>query len=200
MNVSSTTAPSPPTTVVVGLRGKPGEEPEVAVERPGTADALRQSPESLSGSATRTPKPTTGAPAPATQVEKLLAEPVDGHLRTRLRQACQGDETLAQRVEPFARLLRLDLHDRPLVFHPDDLYVTETGSRRDSGTAYTTRELADEIAEHTLAPLCYDPGPQDTDDTNQWRIRASEAILDLKVCDPAVGSRGDSRSRVPLPR
>ena len=173
--------------VIVGLRGKPGEEPEVAL----SALELRmlsgkaRVAEWLSDKDAQTNNRRAGT---RTQIEKLLAEPVDGHLRTRLRQACQGDETLAQRVEPFARLLRLDLHDRPLVFHPDDLYVTETGSRRDTGTAYTTRELADEIAEHTLAPLCYDPGPQDTDDTNQWRIRPSEAILDLKVCDPAVGS------------
>ncbi len=68
------------------------------------------------------------------------------------------------------------------------VYVTETGSRRDSGTAYTTKELADEVAEHALAPLCYSPGPQDTADTNEWRIRPSSEILDLKVCDPAVGS------------
>ena len=68
------------------------------------------------------------------------------------------------------------------------VYVTETGSRRDSGTAYTTKELADEVAEYTLAPLCYSPGPQHTPDTNQWRIRPAADILDLKVCDPAVGS------------
>ena len=74
------------------------------------------------------------------------------------------------------------------MFLKGDVYVTETGSRRDSGTAYTTRELADEIVEHTLAPLCYAPGPQDTPDTNQWRIRDPQDILNLKVCDPAVGS------------
>ena len=37
-------------------------------------------------------------------------------------------------------------------------------------------------------PLCYSPGPQDTPDTNRWCIRTSTEILDLKVCDPAVGS------------
>jgi len=74
------------------------------------------------------------------------------------------------------------------VFLQGDVYVTETGSRRDSGTAYTTRELADEVVEHALAPLCYSPGPQDTNDTTQWRIREPEEILDLNVCDPAVGS------------
>ena len=74
------------------------------------------------------------------------------------------------------------------MFLEGSVYVTETGSRRDSGTAYTTRELADEIAKHALAPLCYSPGPQDTPDTNQWRIRPSDDIVNLKVCDPAVGS------------
>ena len=90
--------------------------------------------------------------------------------------------------KPFANLLRPDLRNRPLVFLEGSVYVTETGSRRDSGTAYTTRELADEVVEHALAPLCYSPGPQDTPDDNQWRIRSSADILDLKVCDPAVGS------------
>ena len=175
------------TEVVVGLRGKPGEEPEVALSQlesrmlSGTARVA----EWLSGKDAQTENRCAGT---RQQVEKLLSEPADGQLRARLRQACRGDEALAQRVEPFVRLLRLDLHDRPLVFHPGDLYVTETGARRDSGTVYTTRELADEIVEHTLAPLCYDPGPQDTDDTSQWRVRSSEAILGLKVCDPAVGS------------
>ena len=92
------------------------------------------------------------------------------------------------RIKPFANLVRLDLRDRPLVFLQGAVYVTETGSRRDSGTAYTTKELADEVAEHALAPLCYSPGPQHTPDTNQWRIRPATDILDLKVCDPAVGS------------
>ena len=39
-----------------------------------------------------------------------------------------------------------------------------------------------------LAPLCYSPGPQDTPDTNKWRVRPSDDIVNLKVCDPAVGS------------
>ena len=122
------------------------------------------------------------------QVDKLLTEQVEPQRRAGLLQACQSDQRLAERIEPFANLLRLDLRDRPRVFLDGSLYVTETGSRRDSGTAYTTRELADEVVEHALAPLCYAPGPQDTPDTNRWRIRTSAEILDLKVCDPAVGS------------
>ena len=174
-------------TVVVGLVGKPGEEPEIPL--PDLEAEMLAGRSRLAGWLSDKEAAKAGRRAGTKkQVEKLLAEPVDGHLRAGLLQACQGDHTLAERIEPFARLLRLDLRGRPLVFLEGDVYVTETGSRRDSGTAYTTRELADEVVEHALAPLCYSPGPQDTPDTTQWDIRQPDEILGLKVCDPAVGS------------
>lgn len=105
-----------------------------------------------------------------------------------LRAACGGDQTLTDRVAPFLGVLRDDLRGYPLVFPPGSIYVTQTGSRRDSGTAYTTKHLADEVVEHALAPLCYSPGPQDIRDAEQWQPRSSQEILDLKVCDMAVGS------------
>ena len=173
--------------VVLGLRGKPGEEPEIglpdleAKRIDGHGALVAWLSNRAAGKAGR-------RVGTKRQVQKLLAKPVDPSLRVRLIQACQGDQSLAARIEPFANLLRLDLRDRPLVFLWGAVYVTETGSRRDSGTAYTTKELADEVAEHALAPLCYSPGPQHTPDTNRWRIRPAAEILDLKVCDPAVGS------------
>ena len=173
--------------IVLGLRGKPGEEPELglpdleAKNIDGEAALIAWLSNMEAGKAGRRVDTKN-------QVAKLLAKPVDPHLRAGLIQACQGDQTLAVRIEPFANLLRLDLRGRPLVFLKGAVYVTETGSRRDSGTAYTTKELADEVAEHALAPLCYSPGPQDTPDTNEWSVRPSSDILDLKVCDPAVGS------------
>ncbi len=172
---------------VLGLRGKPGEEPEIALPEleakqiDGTAALVAW----LSNKEAEKAGRRVGTKR---EVEKLLAEPPDRQRRAGLIQACQGNLDWADRIEPFANLLRLDLRDRPLVFLKGAVYVTETGSRRDSGTAYTTRELADEVVEHALAPLCYSPGPQDTPDTNQWRIRKSADILALKVCDPAVGS------------
>ena len=174
--------------VVLGLRGKPGEEPEIGLPDLEAQNDRRQ-PRALVAWLSDTDARKAGRRVDTkNQVAKLLAEPVGPHLRAGLVQACQGDQALAARIEPFANLLRLDLRDRPLVFLQGAVYVTETGSRRDSGTAYTTRELADEVAEHALAPLCYSPGPQDTPDTNQWRIRPSDDIVNLKVCDPAVGS------------
>lgn len=173
--------------VVLGLRGRPGEEPEVALAdlEAKQLDGAAKLVAFLSDDKGKHGGCYVGT---KNQVSKLLAAPVDGQVRAALVQACRGDQTLAMRVEPFANLLRLDLRDRPTVFTPGTVYVTETGSRRDSGTAYTTKELADEVAEHALAPLCYAPGPQDTPDTNQWRIRPSAELLELKVCDPAVGS------------
>ena len=173
--------------VVLGLTGKAGEEPEIALPDLETkriesdaalVDWLSNKDATTNGRYVGTKK----------QVAKLLAQPIDWQHRATLIQACQGDQTLAARIEPFASLLRLDLRDRPLVFLPGSVYVTETGSRRDSGTAYTTKELAEEVAKHTLDPLCYSPGPQDTPDTNAWRIRPAAEIQELKVCDPAVGS------------
>ena len=173
--------------VVLGLKGKPGEEPEIGL--PDLEAKKIDGDTALVAWLTNADARKAGRRVDTNnQVEKLLAKPVDPSLRARLIQACQGDQTLAARIEPFANLLRLDLRDRPLVFLEGAVYVTETGSRRDSGTAYTTKELADEVAEHALAPLCYSPGPQDTPDTNQWRIRPAADIGNLKVCDPAVGS------------
>lgn len=175
------------TEVVLGLVGRADDEPEVALSAvegkrmdgaKALVDFLSDDKDKWGGVYSGTRR----------QVESRLAEPANPHLRASVLEACNGDLTLARRVEPYAGLLRLDLRDRPLVFLPGAVFVTETGHRRDSGTAYTTRGLADEVAEHALAPLCYSPGPQDTPDTNRWRIRPAGEILALKVCDPAVGS------------
>ncbi|MCY3785513.1 MAG: restriction endonuclease [bacterium] len=173
-------------SVVLGCKGASDNEPEIPLadleaERINGDEALiafLTDERANGGHYVGTPR----------QVAKLLADPVDGQLRAELRAACGGDETLVRRIEPFVNLLRTDLRDRPVVFLPGAVYVTETGRNRDSGTAYTTRELADELVEHALAPLCYSPGPRDTADTAEWRIRPSQEILGLRVCDPAVGS------------
>ena len=37
-------------------------------------------------------------------------------------------------------------------------------------------------------PLVYEPGPLQTNDENEWKLKSSTAILDLKVADIAAGS------------
>ncbi|WP_433362207.1 Eco57I restriction-modification methylase domain-containing protein [Actinoplanes sp. CA-142083] len=66
--------------------------------------------------------------------------------------------------------------------------VARSGLRRNTGTHYTPRELADEIVDHALAPLIYDPGPLQTPDPARWRLRPAEEILALRVADIAMGS------------
>ena len=170
--------------VVLGCKGKTGDEPEIALSEL----EARQIDGDEALLDFLTDRAGLGYVGTRNQVRRWLAEPVDRDTRAGLLIACQSDETLVRRIELFANLLRVDLRGRPIVFLNGAVYVTETGRNRDSGTAYTTRGLAEELVEHALEPLCYRPGPAQTADKSQWKIRPSSEILDLKVCDPAVGS------------
>ncbi len=105
-----------------------------------------------------------------------------------LHAACDNDADLAQRVRPLRGLLRRDLRGLPTVFPAGSLIITQVGDRRATGTHYTPRKLAEEIVEHTLAPLCYSPGPADGADLDDWQARPASELLELKVLDPAMGS------------
>ncbi|MCY4162935.1 MAG: restriction endonuclease [bacterium] len=172
---------------VLGCVGKQGNEPEIPLRDLETAqmDGREALLKFLTDSGGKKCGYYTGTKK---QVIKMLDDAVPAQLLAELRTACGGDADLMKRIKPYANLLRLDLRCRPVVFLPGAVYVTETGSNRASGTAYTTRELAEEVAKYALQPLCYSPGPQDTADANQWQLRPSDELLALKVCDPAVGS------------
>lgn len=163
----------------VGIVGKVGDEPEVPLATLEGSRIAGREPliKLLKGLTGKSPK----------AIGELLDLEPDPQRVLALRTAC-GDQVLADRVAPFLGVLRDDLRGFPMVFPPGAMYVTQTGSRRDTGTAYTTRKLADEVAEHALAPICYSPGPQDTAERDEWRVRSSTDLLNLKVCDPAVGS------------
>ena len=105
-----------------------------------------------------------------------------------LHAACDNDAELTARVRPLRGLLRRDLRGLPTVFPAGSLVITQIGDRRATGTHYTPRKLAEEIVEHTLAPLCYAPGPADGAETADWQVRPAAELLALKVLDPAMGS------------
>src|ERR1017187_4975345 len=105
-----------------------------------------------------------------------------------LHTACAQDSDLATRVRPLRGLLRRDLRGLPTVFPAGSLVITQVGDRRATGTHYTPRKLAEEIVEHTLAPLCFSPGPADGADLADWQARPASELLELKVLDPAMGS------------
>ena len=121
-------------------------------------------------------------------IAKALAAELAEETRARLRVVCGGDEALLDRVAPYHALLREDLRGDPLVFLAGSLYVTQTLDRRSSGTYYTPRELAEEVVRHTLDPVAYDPGPAQEPDPAHWRLKSADALLELRVCDIAMGS------------
>ena len=164
----------------MGLIGRPGNEPELVLEdlTAAAAEGRDSFVAWLNEITGKTPR----------QLERLLDKDVDADSLRLLRAACDNDESLVARLTPYIHLLRPDLRGLPTVFPAGSMYVTQTGARRDSGTAYTTRELAEEVAEHALEPLVYSPGPADAVGPVAWKLRSAKELLDLKVCDPAVGS------------
>ncbi|MFF7100611.1 Eco57I restriction-modification methylase domain-containing protein [Streptomyces nigra] len=159
----------------VGARAVPGQKPNL----PGLAKKLYEH--------FKDPKP----PATASKMEKLLApgdEQARGKALHRLLAVTENDRELAERILPFHGLLRDDLRSLPVVIPEDGLYVTESRLRKNTGTHYTPRALAQQVAEGALEPLVYRPGPLQTADDKQWKLIKSDEILKLKVADIAMGS------------
>lgn len=101
--------------------------------------------------------------------------------------ACDQDEALLARMRPFAGLIREDSFERPLVVLTDSVYVTAGTTRRSTGTHYTPPSLTEPIVQHTLELLVYE-GPAEGWPREQWNLKSPKEILDLKVCDMAMGS------------
>ena len=123
----------------------------------------------------------------ASRVRNDLAKPVDDTLADRLLTACQGDTKLRDRVKPYAHLLRTDPWGYPLVY-PAGAFIVTTGSdRRETGTHYTPKSLTEAIVAETLTPVAY-VGPAEGTPRDQWVLKSPAELLDLKICDPAMGS------------
>ncbi|WP_131111566.1 Eco57I restriction-modification methylase domain-containing protein [Sulfuricystis thermophila] len=121
------------------------------------------------------------------RVRNDLARPVDEALTGKVLTACHGDSALAERIRPYAHLLRMDPWGYPLVY-PAGAYVVTTGSdRRETGTHYTPKSLTEAIVAETLTPVAY-VGPADGKPRSEWVLKSPAELLDLKVCDPAMGS------------
>ena len=101
--------------------------------------------------------------------------------------ACDHDETLLTRLRLFAGLIREDSFERPLVVLTDSVYVTSGSTRRSTGTHYTPPSLTHPVVQHTLEPLIYE-GPAEGWPREQWKLKSPKEILDLKICDMAMGS------------
>jgi hypothetical protein len=175
--------------VVVGLIGKEGLEDEVLLrDLEALASSHADMPALASALADKYKDSKIGS---AAALQKRLAPPAGlgrEEARKRLLAVTRGDYPLAERLLPFAELVRADLRGLPIVVLSGGLYVTESSLRKTTGTHYTPRSLAEEVVEGTLEPLVYSPGPLETADTKEWKAKSSEEILSLKVADIAMGS------------
>ncbi|MEU0936168.1 DNA methyltransferase [Embleya sp. NPDC005971] len=126
--------------------------------------------------------------ATAKQVEKARAKRPDLSQSAYLDAACGGDQDLVARVLPWFGLLRHDLRGEPAVYAAGSVILARVGDRRSSGTHYTPRVLAEEVVQHTLAPLCYAPGPAEGAESGVWRAKTADELLRLNIVDPAMGS------------
>ncbi len=173
----------------LGLVGKAGLEEEVPLpeleRRRGrhtdpdtgvvdTAALAAELAEDFKTSGIGTAKRLAGLLAPLPSAEQARALP-------RLLAVTEGDRGLAERVLPFAGLVRDDLRGLPTVIQAGSLYVTASAGRAQSGTHYTPSPLAREVTERTLWPLV------DREQPSTGQV-SSRAILRLKVADITVGS------------
>jgi hypothetical protein len=124
----------------------------------------------------------------AKKVQAALAHPTADAERVSGLQRAVTDAAAPEKITPFLGLLRFDELGLPAIFQSGSRYVTRSRRRAATGTHYTPRPLAEEVAEGALQPLVYRPGPLETSDSTQWKPRPSTKILELKVADIAMGS------------
>ena len=123
----------------------------------------------------------------ASRVRNDCSKKVDETDADRLLTACHGDQALRDRVRPYFHLLRTDSWGYPLVY-PEGTFTVTTGTdRSESGTHYTPKSLTEAIVRETLEPIVY-VGPAEGKPRDEWTLKSPEALLDLKICDPAMGS------------
>ncbi|GAB5519470.1 MAG: hypothetical protein RhofKO_17210 [Rhodothermales bacterium] len=120
-------------------------------------------------------------------IRNALDREPDERLSTRLLTVCRGDADLRDRVLPYTHLLRTDPWSYPLVHHAGAFIVVLGSDRRETGTHYTPKSLTEKIVEETLTPLVY-RGPAEGKPREAWELKRPGELLDLKVCDPAMGS------------
>jgi hypothetical protein len=164
------------TEPTVGLTGK--KEPEVAIQK------LEKEREKGDKSFYEFLKKECGS---SRKWENYLDQELDDRQQRRLRTACGNDESLFERVKPFAGLIREDSFGYPVVVPKKSVFVTAGTDRRSSGTHYTPRSLTEPIVQYTLEPLVY-VGPAEGTPKSEWKLKSAAELLDLKICDMACGS------------
>ena len=158
---------------------KSAKKPWVSLEELELAEAEGQ------GTVEKLLKERTGSAI--SRVRNDLKKTVDPSDTAKLLTACHNDQDLCDRVEPYFHLLRIDGWGYPLVY-PEGTFMVTTGTdRRETGTHYTPKSLTESIVKETLEPIVY-LGPAEGRPREEWQLRSPSELLNLKVCDPAMGS------------
>ncbi|WP_016899041.1 Eco57I restriction-modification methylase domain-containing protein [Pseudoalteromonas sp. PAMC 22718] len=130
-------------------------------------------------------KERTGS-SPSRITNDLAKEVTDADV-DKLMVACYNDVELCQRIKPYYHFLRFDAWGNPLLY-PKNAFMLTTGSdRRETGSHYTPKSLTESIVTETLEPVVY-IGPAEGKPREEWQLKPPEELLNLKICDPAMGS------------
>ena len=111
---------------------------------------------------------------------RWLQERADRTITDRAAKGLREAETVDDLHVALDRVLDKDA--TPDIAPPGALVLQPNEERRRSGSHYTPRELTEPIVRHTLAPLLKRLRGVD------GQAPTPEQILDLKICDPAMGS------------
>ncbi len=163
---------------ILGLKGNKDKEPEIALSK--LEELHSRSLDEL----TKFLNEETGKSVSA--IKRVLSEEAELD-DSKLMIACGNDKSLAERIKVFSNLLREDTLGVPAVIRNGSVYVTAGTERRSTGTHYTPRTLTEPIVQHTLEPLVY-AGPAEGKPKEEWKLKSAKQILELKVCDMAMGS------------
>ena len=138
--------------------------------------------------ALRLPKKNKGIRPPVTiNLEELLTEPDKQRKKTLIDMAewevsgrVESGLRAAKSIEDLVAVLELRIHRAatPFIIPKGAMILQPSDERRRSGSHYTPRTLTEPIVETTFRPILERLGPNPT----------PGQILDLKICDPAMGS------------
>jgi hypothetical protein len=124
----------------------------------------------------------------AAKLRAALAADVTAEQRAAVSRALGEHVEVSGAIARLYGALRKDERGLPVITPPGGRCVTRSSRRAATGTHYTPKSLAEEVAIGALEPLVYRPGPLDTADETAWRPRPSTEILQLRVADIAMGS------------
>ena len=166
-------------TDTLGLAGPKDKEPELSLdeldrERRRSRDGLIEFLKEHTGRST-------------SALCKDLDAGSDEDTEQRLLVACGNDKALVKRIAPYHALLRKDVWGYPQIYRAGSSMVTGGPERRQTGTHYTPKSLTEQIVTETLEPLVY-VGPAEGKPRDSWKLRTPAELLDLKICDMAMGS------------